>query len=361
MLLFLSLLMFLAGCSSSPQQVGEDESYGSGELGRIEPHSAGESVLAGNNRVETAGAALYLPENWRARRAPEEEVIIHFSSPDDTYSGSLAVFSYPFEVDPQGYAYMYAEKRRRSDGKEGLLVLPPDAEEKREWYLFRSYEEGVHTETAMWAGTDLHRVYLLSLDIVHQGPVESTEGRVPELSSGSRLVRDAIFSHLLKTAPSLEGRYLPEHSLRFVSSGIWRWIADYRGGVQLAGYGAGGYLAVSLFPVERDVSAAELLEQEFELNAEEPASEEVSTHRGEFLVRNRPIGAQGASALLGERRSAALYLLPEAVGGGPWALRIEVMAREDDDAYDEALLREPYKLRELQALFERQIYFDWES
>jgi hypothetical protein len=87
----------------------------------------------------------------------------------------------------------------------------------------------------------------------------------------------------------------------------------------------------------------------------------VSTHRGEFLVQNRPVETPGAAALLDEGRSAAFYLLPETVHGGPWALRIEVESGRNGEAYGDALLREPYRIRELQALFERQIYFDWDS
>jgi len=378
--LLLAPMLLLSGCASSPQGTSEEESGRSAVLRRVEvPQTPGSVLTVGlseGNKIETAGVALHIPETWHARREhiggagsktedALEETIIVFSDSFETYTGRLAVFSYPSGVDLESYAAMLASQTSRSEPGRNLLLLSPAPEDGREWYLLRSYETGLHTETALWRASELHSirsgmdtVYLLTLEFEHLGPVkESSEGEVPALRPGARLMRDALFSHLLKTAPSLEGRYLSEKALRFVSSGIWRWMADYRGGIRLAGRGEGGRIAVSLFPVEGDASPQELLVEELEA-AGYSAAEEPNRHIGEFFVQNLPLRAEGAVVSLDNGSTASLYLLPESLYEGPWALSIEIEGEAEDAGYEEELLREPYRIREVQALFERQIYFN---
>ena len=81
-----------------------------------------------------------------------------------------------------------------------------------------------------------------------------------------------------------------------------------------------------------------------------------------FLIHNTPVSSEGYTVRNDGGEILASYLLPEQVKGGPWLIDIELAAHgaEDGVVSDTDLPARLHETAEIEALFERQLFFGWE-
>jgi hypothetical protein len=422
------LLTLTASCTSTelqyaPLPVREERAASASERElEGEETEVPAAVPALENILETRGAFLALPAEWRLYRfgpwmhSPELEgahpaggagaafrremlagAPVLFSSPDERYWGLFRTVIGIEAVEPRAYLVHFIESMV-PPGKR-LALLQPDPEAQRDWYLLRwSADEGT-MEAAFWFGryreqgldTSAAYICVLKLPVAPEAPAapeaeeaagarkSEAETGVPLPSQQDRILRNAIFAEIRRRPEDLESRRIPGR-LRFLSSSGWRWLADYGEGLILAGQAAGRPATLVLTRLEREINPARVLAFHNRGAAEgagpgggtaegaglEPAGLEAEESFPLYLlIDNERHEVAGAGSYTRNGGLVVSYTIPATLAGGPWAATLSLAGSTAEGEPSEQpplpQLSEVHRLPAIAALFQRQLFFHLEN